>query len=268
MAIAPIRPILPEQALDGSIVPVVFNERSLERLQPLDPALVELMMEVERRADEQGIDFEITEGMRDRARQAELVAEGASRTMNSRHLTGHAADIVILNPDGSANWDFDAYGPIADIAKEVAMEQGVDDFVWGGDWQNFRDGVHFQVGGSPGYSAPSGGGGDPSTGGTYAGIDGGDPTVDGQQQGIPGQSTPTNQIEPPRAPYSALAALMGRLDEDDRAYQEGLGAYGQGLFARADDGSRNIFGRTLDNDQRRQFSRGLMGLGQNLMGLA
>jgi peptidoglycan LD-endopeptidase CwlK len=39
-------------------------------------------------------DFRGQEGLRTRERQAALVARGASRTMNSRHLTGHAVDLV------------------------------------------------------------------------------------------------------------------------------------------------------------------------------
>jgi peptidoglycan LD-endopeptidase CwlK len=41
-------------------------------------------------------DFRIQAGLRTRERQAELVARGASRTMYSRHLTGHAVDLVAL----------------------------------------------------------------------------------------------------------------------------------------------------------------------------
>lgn len=132
----------------GYAQPVVFNETSLSRLEPVNPTLRDLLLETERRASEAGIDFEISEGMRDPQRQAELVAQGASQTMNSRHLTGNAADIHVLNPDGSINWDFEAYRPIADIAKTVATEMGINDFVWGGDWRTLRDGVHFQVGGN------------------------------------------------------------------------------------------------------------------------
>jgi hypothetical protein len=46
--------------------------------------------------------FRVQEGLRTRERQAELVAGGASRTMNSRHLTGHAVDLVALDGGGSA----------------------------------------------------------------------------------------------------------------------------------------------------------------------
>ena len=48
-------------------------------------------------------DFRVQEGLRTRERQAELVARGASRTMNSRHLTGHAVDLVALG-GGEVSW--------------------------------------------------------------------------------------------------------------------------------------------------------------------
>lgn len=62
-------------------------------------------------------------------------------------MTGNAADIHIRNPDGSPNWDFNSYVPVANIAKQVATEMGVPDLVWGGDWKTLKDGVHFQIGG-------------------------------------------------------------------------------------------------------------------------
>jgi peptidoglycan L-alanyl-D-glutamate endopeptidase CwlK len=200
----------------GYMQPVVFNETSLSRLEPLNPTLRELMMETERRADAAGINFEITEGMRDAARQAELVAQGASQTMNSLHLSGNAADIHILNPDGSVNWDFEAYRPIADIAKTVAAEMGIPDFVWGGDWRTLRDGVHFQVGGgqtSPGTDYARGGNSQPTA-----------PTMNAAPGYTPGA--------PQSAPQNALAlaeAQNARALEDRR--QNALNALSQ-AFAR------------------------------------
>lgn len=132
--------------------PVDFTPQSMERLNAVDPRLRDVLTETERRAREQGIEFQISETARDPARQAELVRQGASQTMNSRHLTGNAADIFITNPDGSANWDFAAYEPVAAIAKQVAEERGLNDLVWGGDWETLKDGVHFQLGGSAGGS--------------------------------------------------------------------------------------------------------------------
>lgn len=128
--------------------PVDFNPRSTELLGAADPRLREILTETERRAREQGIEIQVSETLRDPERQAALVEQGKSQTMDSRHLTGNAVDIFIQNPDGSVNWDFEAYRPVADIAKQVAAEKGYDDLVWGGDWQTLKDGVHFQLGGA------------------------------------------------------------------------------------------------------------------------
>lgn len=130
---------------------MAFNELSVDRMQGVDPRLIEILQITRQRT---GIPFEITEGLRDSERQAELVEASKSQTMNSKHLTGNALDIHILNPDGSANWDFEAYRPIADAAKQVAAELGYNDLVWGGDWQSLRDGVHFQLGGQYAQAAP------------------------------------------------------------------------------------------------------------------
>lgn len=88
--------------------------------------------------------FEISEGLRSKARQAELVKAGKSQTQNSRHLTGHAVDIVILNNDGSANWSFDRYKSVADVFKKEAARLGVK-IAWGGDWRTLKDGPHFEL---------------------------------------------------------------------------------------------------------------------------
>lgn len=137
------------------LTPAAFSEQSLRRMQGVNPALAGLMKEVERRALDQGIKIEVSEGLRDRGRQAELVSQGKSKTLNSRHLTGNALDIHIRNPDGSANWDFEAYRPVAEIAKQLAAEKGIPNLVWGGDWKTLRDGVHFELRNAD-YAAPQG----------------------------------------------------------------------------------------------------------------
>ena len=145
---------------------VEFNTTSKERLAGADPRLSDFMTEVERRASEQGINMQIAETNRSAERQAEMVASGKSQTQNSHHLTGNAADIYLVGPDGKPNYNFDDYKPVADIAKEVAAERGLTDFQWGGDWTTLKDGVHFQLGGSPNLNttvstmgAPEAGGG-------------------------------------------------------------------------------------------------------------
>ncbi len=117
-----------------------FGTRSLSRLQGVHPDLVRVM---EKAITNSPHDFSITEGLRTPERQRELVSQGASRTLMSRHLTGHAVDIAIIK-DGKAVWDFPLYQEVAEHIEKVAVEEGVS-IVWGGRWRGLRDGVHFEL---------------------------------------------------------------------------------------------------------------------------
>jgi peptidoglycan L-alanyl-D-glutamate endopeptidase CwlK len=117
-----------------------FGTRSISRLQGVHPDLVRVM---EKSITNSPHDFSITEGLRAPERQRELVAQGASRTLMSRHLTGHAVDIAIIK-DGKAVWDFTLYQEVADHIKKVAEAEGVP-LIWGGDWRGLRDGPHFEL---------------------------------------------------------------------------------------------------------------------------
>ena len=88
-------------------------------------------------------DFSITEGLRSLDRQKQLVKEGKSMTVNSRHLTGNAVDVCIII-DGKASWDFDKYKQLSDHIKEVAKGLNTP-IVWGGDWHTFKDGPHYEL---------------------------------------------------------------------------------------------------------------------------
>lgn len=93
--------------------------------------------------------FRVTEGLRARERQARLVASGASKTMNSRHLTGHAVDLAAMvdfDGDGKleVRWDWPLYSRLAEIMRAAAREAGVP-IVWGGSWKSFPDGPHFEL---------------------------------------------------------------------------------------------------------------------------
>ena len=118
----------------------VFGKRSENRLQGVHPHLVR----VARRALEiTTVDFSVIEGVRSLSRQKELVARGASKTMNSRHLTGHAIDIAPYI-DGTIRWDWPPFYELARAMKQAADEFGID-LEWGGDWVSFKDGPHFQL---------------------------------------------------------------------------------------------------------------------------
>lgn len=117
-----------------------LSARSRARLNGVRPELVRV---VERAIEVTTVDFMVTEGMRTRERQAELVKAGASRTLNSRHLTGHAVDVAAL-VGGKVRWDWPLYPEIAKAFRQAAREQGVK-IVWGGDWPRLRDGPHFEL---------------------------------------------------------------------------------------------------------------------------
>ena len=89
------------------------------------------------------IDFCVLEGVRTIERQRELVAAGASQTMRSRHLTGHAIDLGAM-VGGEVRWDWPLYDQIALAVKEAARLTGTP-LEWGGDWETFKDGPHWQL---------------------------------------------------------------------------------------------------------------------------
>jgi peptidoglycan L-alanyl-D-glutamate endopeptidase CwlK len=89
------------------------------------------------------VDFGVTEGLRTQVRQGELVAAKKSQTMNSRHLTGDAVDVMAY-VNGAGTWEWKYYEDIACAFKRAAAELGVS-IVWGGDWKTLKDGVHFEL---------------------------------------------------------------------------------------------------------------------------
>lgn len=109
----------------------------------LDGVHLDLVAVVERAINQTAVDFMVTEGLRSPARQAALVKAGASRTLNSRHLTGHAVDLAAW-VDGEVRWDWPLYPQIAEAMKSSAVALGVP-IVWGGDWPRLRDGPHFEL---------------------------------------------------------------------------------------------------------------------------
>lgn len=113
---------------------------SLQRLAGVHPDLIRVM---KRAIEITPIDFTVLEGLRSRERQRQLVAKGASKTMNSRHITGHAVDIAPL-VNGKVSWDWQYYHPLAAAVKQAAREVGVI-VEWGGDWAKFKDGPHWQL---------------------------------------------------------------------------------------------------------------------------
>jgi peptidoglycan L-alanyl-D-glutamate endopeptidase CwlK len=117
-----------------------LGPRSKQRLRGVHPDLVKV---VERAIQITEVDFTVLEGLRTPERQKALVEAGASQTLNSRHLTGHAVDLGAWVGD-EVRWDWPLYHKIAAAMKEAARLEGVR-IVWGGDWRTFKDGPHFEL---------------------------------------------------------------------------------------------------------------------------
>lgn len=123
----------------------MLDARSERNLQGVHPDLVRVV----RRAhaalagNPEKLGFIVIEGLRTPARQQQLVASGASRTLNSRHLTGHAVDLM-ATAAGKGRWDWPLYASLSAIMKQAAAAENVQ-IVWGGDWPKFRDGPHYEL---------------------------------------------------------------------------------------------------------------------------
>ena len=117
-----------------------LGTRSRANLQGVHPDLVKVVQRAIQITEQ---DFTVIEGLRDIKRQEELLRKGATQTMNSRHLTGHAVDVAPW-VNGQISWDWKYYPEMAKAMKDAAKELKVD-LEWGGNWKSFKDGPHFQL---------------------------------------------------------------------------------------------------------------------------
>ena len=121
----------------------MLNERSMKALAGVHLDLVAVIL---RAAENTAQPFIVTEGLRTPERQRILIADGKSRTMRSRHITGHAVDLAVLLPEGGVSWERRAYRFLAMSVKAAAVELGIP-VEWGGEifGERFFDGPHFQL---------------------------------------------------------------------------------------------------------------------------
>ena len=117
-----------------------LGPRSLMRLKGVHPDLVKVVQHAIEISD---VDFTVLEGLRTIERQRELVKAGASQTLKSRHLTGHAVDLAAW-VDDQIDWSWPLYDKIAKAMKSAAADLKIS-LEWGGDWKTFKDGPHFQL---------------------------------------------------------------------------------------------------------------------------
>ena len=106
-----------------------LSQRSLDRLDGVDERLVRVVCDAIKLT---AVDFGVSEGLRSEARQKELVAKGASKTMKSKHLEGKAVDLVGYI-GSQVSWEVTTYDDIADAVKMAAKAEGVK-VRWGAAW--------------------------------------------------------------------------------------------------------------------------------------
>jgi peptidoglycan L-alanyl-D-glutamate endopeptidase CwlK len=115
-----------------------LSQRSLQSLSGVHPDLV-AVVKLALTITEQ--DFTVIEGVRNINRQRQLLKAGKSTTMNSRHITGHAVDMVPWPVDWN---DLERFEVVSEAMKIAADELDIP-IVWGGDWNSFYDAPHFEL---------------------------------------------------------------------------------------------------------------------------
>jgi peptidoglycan L-alanyl-D-glutamate endopeptidase CwlK len=114
----------------------VLGDRSLAELEPVHPKLKQC---VELAIGFSSVDFRVNQGLRTVEEQKKAVAEGHSRTMNSKHLRQAdgfvwAVDLVVMT-NGAVDWTFNKYGAVAFAMDKAATQLGIAGHVrWGCAW--------------------------------------------------------------------------------------------------------------------------------------
>ena len=117
-----------------------FSKKSNDRLQNLHPDMVKVMRKA---LSYNIIDFSIIETVRNYERQQELVSQGFSHTLKSKHLPNknglsEAVDIIpypaVVN--GVNVWqDRERFARLAGVVQSAASDLNIK-IRWGGDWDN------------------------------------------------------------------------------------------------------------------------------------
>lgn len=136
-----------------------FSANSRNKLTGIHPDLIRV---VNRAMGMQIMDFSVVEGLRTLERQKQLVADGKSKTLKSKHLMqidgyGHAVDLYPYPIDmarvnrGDAR-EIARFGVLAGIMRTCAALEGVEiinGMDWDGDGETldhtFFDAPHFQL---------------------------------------------------------------------------------------------------------------------------
>jgi peptidoglycan L-alanyl-D-glutamate endopeptidase CwlK len=136
-----------------------LSPASLERLKGVHPDLVHI---VHKAMEAQVMDFSVSEGLRSEDRQQQLVAQGVSKTLNSKHLKqpdgfGHAVDLYphpidMKRVEKGDVREIARFGVLSGVMRTIAHQSKiliVNGMDWDGDGENldhsFFDAPHFQL---------------------------------------------------------------------------------------------------------------------------
>ena len=108
-----------------------FSNKSKQLLKGVHPNLIKVM---ERAIEITEQDFSIICGVRTLETQRNLVKQGKSKTMKSKHLVqvdgySHAVDVVPYPID----WNLENFYPIAEAVRKASKELNIN-VRWGGAW--------------------------------------------------------------------------------------------------------------------------------------
>lgn len=106
-----------------------LSQKSIDTLNGVNGKLIAIVHDAIKIST---VDFSVGEGLRTLERQSILVKSGKSKTMNSKHITGHAVDLWAF-VNGKVSWDLKHYYDIADAMRDSAIKNGVI-LTWGAVW--------------------------------------------------------------------------------------------------------------------------------------
>ena len=119
---------------------MILSPGSERKLLGVHPRLVSIVRRAARITD---LPFRVTCGVRTPEQQLVLFKAGATHTLRSRHLTGHAVDLA-AEVGGGVAWDWPLYAKLNAVMQQAAGLSHLS-LDWGGDWTNLKDGPHWQL---------------------------------------------------------------------------------------------------------------------------
>ena len=124
---------------------ITYRQTEITWTNGIHPDLMSVYTLANEFAHQAGIHIDIREGLRTVKRQAKLFKAGYSSTMNSRHLDGHALDLVYQYQGKRSNTRDWYWARKIDVHMQKAAKQLGIRVEWGGRWKSFPDGFHWQL---------------------------------------------------------------------------------------------------------------------------